>query len=168
MIETERLILRKMTYEDFPDLKKILSDIEVMYAWEHAFSDDEVTNWINNQIKRYEETGIGFLLAIEKITKQVVGQAGLIREKINGQEYWGIGYIFNKVHWGKGYATEAAKGCMDYAVNILHADQVICDIRPENTRSIAVAKRLGMEQSGEHIRNYNGKDMPHIIFVKRK
>ena len=41
VLETERLCLREMTREDYPDLCKILQDPEVMYAYEHVFSDEE-------------------------------------------------------------------------------------------------------------------------------
>ena len=54
IVETERLFARELTNEDFSELSGILQDIEVMYAWEHSFSDDEVKEWINNNIKRYK------------------------------------------------------------------------------------------------------------------
>ncbi|NLU51534.1 MAG: GNAT family N-acetyltransferase [Clostridiaceae bacterium] len=164
MIESKRLILRKIMRDDFELLAKMLKDIDVMYAWEHAFSDEEINNWIINQLKRYHEDGIGYLLAIDKNTNETVGQIGLLRQLINGEKCWGIGYILCKEHWGKGYATEGAKACLGYAFNVLDADKVICDIRPQNIASINVAKRLGMTKTGEHIKHYNGQDMLHEIY----
>ena len=46
ILATERLILREMTEEDLPALRSMLQDIEVMYAWEHAFSEEEVRQWL--------------------------------------------------------------------------------------------------------------------------
>ena len=164
MIESKRMILRKITHDDFNELAKMLKDTDVMYAWEHTFSDRQIASWIDNQIRRYSEDGIGYLLAIEKHTNQVVGQIGLLHQAINHEEYWGIGYILKKAHWGKGYATEGSRACINYAFDVLNADKVICDIRPQNTASIAVAKRIGMIRKGEFIKRYNGKDMVHNIF----
>ena len=57
MIETKRLILRKLTPSDYDDLCKILQDDEVMYAYEGAFSNTEVYEWLEKQLNRYEEDG---------------------------------------------------------------------------------------------------------------
>lgn len=151
MIESKRLFLRKITPDDFKELAKMLKDIDVMYAWGHTFADEQINDWIYNQMKRYDEDGIGFLLAIDKNLNQVVGQIGLLRLSIKEEEYWGIGYILLKELWGKGYATEGSKACLDYAFNVLNVEKVISDIRPHNLESIAVAKRLGMIKKGDHV-----------------
>ncbi len=78
ILETERLIIRKLSQNDFDDLAIMLKDVDVMYAWEHGFSDEEVQEWLNNNIKRYEETGMGYFAAINKETGKLVGQIGLV------------------------------------------------------------------------------------------
>ena len=57
ILETQRLTLREMTQDDYADLCKILQDKEVMYAYEHAFSDEEAQGWLDNQLRRYQEDG---------------------------------------------------------------------------------------------------------------
>lgn len=168
MIESKRLILRKITHKDFNELSKMLKDIEVMYAWEHTFSDEQITAWINNQMRRYNEDGIGYLLAVNKLTNQVVGQIGLLHQTIKHEKYWDIGYILKKDSWGKGYASEGAIACLNYAFKVLNTDKVICDIRPQNIASISVAKRIGMVRTGEFMKKYNGKDMVHVIYEINK
>lgn len=59
ILETDRLILRKMNTADLPDLKKILQDPEVMTAYEGPFSDQEVQDWLHRQLQRYSHDGIG-------------------------------------------------------------------------------------------------------------
>ena len=56
--ETERLVIKEVTYEDFDNLSVMLKDLEVMYAWEHSFSDEEVKEWIDNNIKSYSNHGL--------------------------------------------------------------------------------------------------------------
>lgn len=46
VIQTERLMLREITENDYEEIGSILQDIEIMYAWEKAFSDVEVRSWI--------------------------------------------------------------------------------------------------------------------------
>ena len=47
ILETERLFLREMTWEDYPAICEILQDEKTMYAYEHAFSDEEAKAWIS-------------------------------------------------------------------------------------------------------------------------
>lgn len=51
--ETERLAIRKLTHDDFETLIAIMGKPEVMYAWEHGFSEDDVRSWIERQLTRY-------------------------------------------------------------------------------------------------------------------
>ena len=52
VVESQRLGLRPMTEDDFDSLCVFLQDAEVMAAWEHAFSDDEVRAWIAENRRR--------------------------------------------------------------------------------------------------------------------
>lgn len=61
IIETERLLVRKLTNDDFDTLLTIMGKPEVMYAWEHGFSEDDVQDWIERQLVRYAKDGIGYL-----------------------------------------------------------------------------------------------------------
>ena len=55
-----------------------------------------------------------------------------------------IGYLFQRRYWHQGYAMEAAKGCKQYAFDVLHAEEVCSIIRDINTASQRVAVRNGM------------------------
>ena len=59
ILETERLLLRELTREDFPALCAILQDREVMYAYEGPFSDREVWDWLERQQDRDARLGCG-------------------------------------------------------------------------------------------------------------
>ena len=50
ILETPRLCLRKIQTDDYKAISSILQDIDVMYAWEYAFSDQEVIQWIDENI----------------------------------------------------------------------------------------------------------------------
>jgi RimJ/RimL family protein N-acetyltransferase len=139
-----------------------------MYAYEHAFSDEEVRTWYNKQIERYNECGYGLWAVIEKQNNEFVGQCGLTIQKINEKEYLEIGYLFKKKNWHKGYAAEAAIGCKKYAFEELKADKVYSIIRNNNIASQNVAKRVGMNIVAEIIKHYYNVDMPHYIYEIEK
>jgi len=164
ILETDRLYLREMDEGDFDDLCSILQDKEVMYAYEHAFSDEEVKNWLNNQLKYYKEFGFGLWASVLKETGEFIGQTGLTVQPYNDSKVLEIGYLFKKKFWHNGYAIEAAKACRDYAFNVLKKDEVYSIIRDNNVASINVAKRNGMVKVGEFIKHYCDMDVPHYLF----
>lgn len=164
ILETKRLILREMNNSDLSSLCIILQDKEVMYAYEHAFSDEEAKNWLDNQIKRYKEYGFGLWSVILKSSGEMIGQCGLTMQNIPEKQVLEIGYLFQKAYWHEGYAIEAAIGCKEYAFHVLNADEVYSIIRDNCIPSQNVAKRNGMIPYGEFTKHYYEIDMPHIIY----
>ena len=77
IIETKRLYLRKLQISDINALRDILQDKEVMYAYEHGFSDEEVMQWYEKQQYRYMQDGVGLLAVILKSEDKLIGQCGL-------------------------------------------------------------------------------------------
>lgn len=169
IMETERLIIRRITRKDIDALLGIKGKPEVMYAWEHGFTQKDVRKWINRQLSRYRKDGFGYFAVILKESGVLIGQAGLLKSTINGNEAVELGYIFDNKHWHNGYGTEAAYACLGYAFEQLGLKTVCCSIRPENEASIRVAEKLGMTLCGRHTVIYNEKEMPHLIYeIKRE
>ena len=165
LLETERLSLREMTQADYPSLCRILQDEQVMYAYEGAFSDAEVQEWLDRQISRYQERQFGLWAVILKETGELIGQCGLTMQSWKDQEVLEIGYLFQRAYWHQGYATEAARACREYAFEALHADEVCSIIRDTNTASQRVAIRNGMAVVDSWVKRYRGIDMPHDRYV---
>ena len=165
MVETERLGLREMTDGDFPALCRMLQDTQVMYAYEHAFPDEEAWEWLRRQQERYRRDGFGLWAVVEKETGVMVGQCGLSWQSLgDGRQVPEVGYLLERAAWHKGYATEAARACRDYAFEILGFEEVYSIIRDNNLPSQAVARRNGMTVRGSFVKHYYGMDMPHLIF----
>ena len=167
-LQTGRLTLRELEEGDAADLRGILQDAEVMYAWEAPFTDAEVEAWLAENLRRYQTDGFSFWAVERKDSGAFIGVCGPLVETINGVRHTGVAYIFAKAHWGNGYAAEAAAACVDYAFNELGADEVIAEIRPENIKSRRVAERLGMAVRSSFVKNYKGRAMPHLIYVLAK
>lgn len=164
IFETERLFTRELTGDDFQNLCRILQDSEVMYAYEHAFSDAEVSDWLKRQLMRYERDGFGLWAVILKETGRFVGQCGLTMQDWDGRQVPEIGYLFQRDYWHKGYAVESAKGCKKYAFEILKLPRVYSIIRDNNLPSQKVAQRNGMRICGKLVKHYYGMEMPHLVF----
>ena len=168
VLETERLYFREMNQLDFNSLCKILQDEDTMYAYEGAFSDKEVQEWLDRQISRYQKWNFGLWAVILKETDEMIGQCGLTMQPWKETEVLEIGYLFQRSYWHKGYATEAAKACKKYAFEVLNADEVCSIIRDTNIASQNVAIRNGMIATDTWIKHYRGVDMPHNCYVIQK
>lgn len=167
-LETERLIMREMTHADLPSLCEIMKDENTMYAYEGAFSDAEVQEWLERQILRYQKWNFGLWTVVLKETGKMIGQCGLTMQPWKDDEVLEIGYLFNRNYWHKGYATEAAAACKQYAFDVLKAEEVCSIIRDTNIQSQNVALRNGMTLTDKWTKHYRGVDMPHYRFVVKR
>ncbi|MDO4670360.1 MAG: GNAT family N-acetyltransferase [Aerococcus sp.] len=161
IIETKRLYLRQLEARDFSALCTILQDDETMTAYEGAFTKAEVSEWLDRQLVRYEEWGMGLWAVILKEEERLIGQCGLTWQPRQESEVLEIGYLFNRSYWHHGYATEAAIACKAYAFETLAAHEVCSIIRTTNFASQRVALRVGMTKSDQWVKHYKGIDMPH-------
>lgn len=168
ILETNRLLLREMTMRDKTEIAAILQDEQTMYAYEHAFSDQEVKDWIERQIMRYQQDGFGLWAVVLKETREVIGQCGITMQRIPGKEVPEIGYLLNRKWWHQGYAAEAAAACRTYAFKQLGVNEVYAIIRDNNIASRNVAINIGMEVCGKLVKHYYGMDMPHLLYRIQK
>ena len=164
ILETERLYLREMNQSDFEDLAEILQNSRVMYAYEHDFSDNDVQEWLDRQITRYEKYGFGLWAVILKNTDEMIGQAGLTMQPYKDTEVLEIGYLLKERFWHYGYASEAANGCKKYAFEQLNRDKVYSIIKSDNYASMKVAKSMGMKKEDEFMTQYYNGKMLHYLY----
>lgn len=145
VLETERLWLRRLTHDDLADLLAIWGDAETMRFYPNTLDEADMRAWIDRNLQRYAEHGHSLWAVLRKSDGVFVGDCGLIIQDVDGVAELEVGYQFNKQFWGHGYATEAARGCMDYAFNQLQRRRIISMIRPENLPSRRVAERNGLQ-----------------------
>jgi len=168
ILETERLYLRRLTHQDRDALCAIMQDDITMKAYERAFTDEEVDQWLERQLTRYEEDGFGLWAVVDKASEEVIGQCGLTMQPVGDERVVEIGYLFRRDRWHCGYATEAAVACRKYAFEVLGVDEVFSIIRDSNLASQAVARRNGMEVRSTFVKHYRGVDMLHLLFSVRR
>lgn len=143
--ETTRLRLEKLDLPDAPFILELLNQPE----WLRFIGDrgvhnlDDARGYIRNgPQKNYDKLGYG-LFKISLISSgEPLGMCGLLkRDYLDAPD---IGFAFLSEHTGKGYALEAAKATLDWARETLNIKEVLAITLPENERSIALLKKLGM------------------------
>ena len=145
-LETDRLILRPPTAEDFAGYCAFLGDSEATRFLSGVQSPAVVWRTMRTVVGAWALDGFHFFSVIEKNTGAWIGRVGPIYPyDWPGPE---VGWGLLPSYWGKGYAREAATAAMNFAFNDLDWERVIHVIAPENGRSIAVAKALGAYNTG--------------------
>lgn len=145
-IETPRLILRPTVAEDLDGFAAFSADPEAMRFLGGPVSRPMAWRGMATLAGCWQLNGYSMFSVIEKASGEWIGRIGPWRpEAWPGTEVgWGLLSRF----WGKGYATEAAAACMDYAVETLGWTDIIHTIDPDNLPSAAVARRLGSRNRG--------------------
>ena len=149
--ETERLIMRPITQDDFDNWFEILSDAETMKHYPAPYNAAGVQRWIDWTLNNYEKYGFGLLAVILKENGRFIGDCGITMQNINGQQLPEIGYHINKAYWRKGYASEAALKCMEYAFEELDFPAVYSYMSSTNAASYGVALKNGMRFIEEYV-----------------
>ena len=114
VIETERLILREMTEQDFDALFKVWGDPENMCHYSYVFDEDKVKLWISRNMENNRILGFGLWVVCLKDTGEAIGTCGLTMQIINRRIRPEIGYHLRLDQHGKGYAKEAAVAVRDW------------------------------------------------------
>jgi [ribosomal protein S5]-alanine N-acetyltransferase len=145
ILATERLWLREMMPSDVDDLLEIWADAEAMRWFPKILERAELLALMERNQTRYEQYGHGLWAVILQSEQRLIGDCGLVWWEIDGVDELELGYHFNRNYWGQGFATEAARACLEYAFNQLGRERVISLIRPENLPSRRVAERNGLQ-----------------------
>ena len=144
MIETKRLILRKMSEGDSEALLKIFSDPVAMRYFGVIFDRPRMDQWVKENLTHEEKHGFSLFSVVLKDNGEVIGDCGFETETIDNQTIVGIGFDFNSSYWGKGYATEAASAVLKQGFIEHEFESIYGWIDPENKPSQKVAEKIGM------------------------
>lgn len=163
IIETERLYLRELQIDDKKELMKVLSDPESMQYYPHPFSEEETKRWILWNIDNYKQYKHGLWAVILKEGDIFIGDCGITMQNIDGDTVPEIGFHIIREYCRKGYATEAALACKEYAFGVLHYPKVFSYTTIDNIPSQRVAGKIGMKL----YKCYEQDDIKHIVKVAK-
>jgi RimJ/RimL family protein N-acetyltransferase len=147
---------------DADALMGVLGDPVAMQYYPAPFDRAEVDGWIRRNRARYIDPGFGLWAMLLKDSGELIGDCGVYVRDLEGEVEFEIGWHVRRDLWGRGYATEAAQHCIEYAFSSLGAQRIIALVRPENLSSCRVAEKNGMVS--EKIIFWRGYD--HCIYVR--
>jgi RimJ/RimL family protein N-acetyltransferase len=148
LIETERLVLRRLVMTDLDEFVTLHADPEVV-RFVRALDRAQAEERLRVNEREWGERGHGLLAVLDRSSGRFLGRVGL-RCWPQFQETE-AGWLLRRDAWGHGYATEAARACTDWGFATLPLPYITAMIQRENARSLRVAKRLGFEAIREDV-----------------
>jgi len=146
-IETDRIGFSRWTADDFILARSLWGDSGVtrFICAGGKFSDQEIENRLSLEIANHINHGIQYWPIFSLANGAFLGCCGLRPHDLDkgGCE---LGFHLKQEHWGKGYATEAAKAVIDYALNTLKVKNLVAGHHPQNEGSRKVLLKLGFRR----------------------
>ena len=160
-VVTERLLLRPFQADDLEVFRPIWADPEVMefIGAGGAREGEAAERLLAALIDSRERHGFGLWAMVPHDVGRPVGWAGLMVPEFLPAVLPAVecGFGLGREWWGRGYATEAARAAIAHGFERLGLERIISIIYPDNTRSIAVADRLGMRHCGDETHPATGR-----------
>ena len=144
VLETERLVLRRLTLNDAPFIVELLNEPSFL----RFIGDRGVRNQqdarqylLKGPIASYQQFGFGLYLAFLKETGDAIGIAGLLkRDTLRDVD---LGFALLPAFWGFGYASEAARALLDHGRGSFGLKRIAAITSPDNVGSIKVLEKAG-------------------------
>ena len=146
VLETDRLILRRLAVEDAGFILELLNDPSFLrfIGDKQVRTLDDARNYIlSGPMASYERFGFGLFLTELKESSVPIGICGLLkRDTLDDVD---IGFAFLPEFCGKGYGFESAKSMMIHGRDIHGLKRIVAITSPENDASIALLEKLGLK-----------------------
>ena len=144
--ETARLYFRKTNSSYFDQWLNFFEDPSSIEHWVGQYEKPslECEKWFDRQAARYENDEGGMNALIEKQSGKLVGNCGLLVQTIDQKSELEVAYSLLPFYRNKGFATEAAKKCIDFAFKNNFAESLISIVSLTNAPSANVALKNGM------------------------
>jgi ribosomal-protein-alanine N-acetyltransferase len=154
LMETERLFLREIVPEDAEIAYQLNLDPEVIkYTSDGPFKCTEDARGFLRNYDHYKKYGFGRWAVISKQNQEFIGWCGLKYDK-DLNEY-DLGFRFFKKYWNQGYATEAAKFCLDLGFKHFKMPAIVARAREENKASVKVIENCGLKFHSSYVEEGN-------------
>lgn len=149
ILETERLILRKLTMNDLEDIYSYASNEEVSkyVTWETHRTLTDTTNFIEYVLNLYENKQVAPWAIEHKKHKTCIGTIDFVWWQ-PAHKSAELGYVISHKYWGMGIATEAAQKLITFGFENMELERIQARCFIENTRSERVMKKIGMTFEG--------------------
>ncbi len=145
-IKTQRLLIRRLTVDDLPVFAGMNADPEVMRHFPAPLTPVQSLASYERIATHHDRHGFSVYAVCLKDTREFLGFTGFMIPQFENHftPCVEIGWRFRKEFWHKGYATEAASACLQFARNGLTLREIVSFTSMYNSPSERVMQRIGM------------------------
>nr|WP_255534583.1 GNAT family N-acetyltransferase [Chryseolinea lacunae] len=137
------MLLREFSEADAVGMFALNNDpLVIQYTGDPPFASEEATRTFIQHYSNYKTAGYGRWTTLLKPSMAYIGWCGLSYNVATDET--DLGFRFSQRYWNQGFATEAAKACLDYGFNTLRLRKIIGRAMKENRASIRVLEKIGM------------------------
>ena len=151
ILETERLLMRRLVASDLDDLYALYRDSEIRrYFPEGTLTLEETREelaWFRNG--HPDDPELGLWATVHKPTGQFIGRCGLLPWTIDGVDEVEIAYLIAKPWQRQGLGAEAARALVRYGFEALGFERLIALVYPAHEASIRTAMKAGLRLEKE-------------------
>ena len=150
IFKSERLGFRNWTDSDLEEFAIINADEDVMEYFPKPLSKNETADFITRLKDHYDKNNYNYFATEILKTGELIGFIGLAYQdyKTKFTPATDIGWRLKPSAWGKGYATEGAKKCLEFAFKKIQLEKVISVFTEKNIKSENIMKKIGMVKIG--------------------
>ena len=159
---TNRLRFRKWTAADLPLAAALWGDARVTALIGGPFEEGRVQEILASQLAMDREAGVQYWPVFVASSGEFAGCCGL-RPRAAGQLE--LGFHFRPDHWGKGFATEAARAAIAFAFEEDKARELFAGHHPRNAASARTLRKLGFRRSGDELYPPTGLRHPSYVLT---
>jgi len=149
LFTSSRLGFRNWKDSDLDEMAKINTDKDVMEFFPSTQTREITCNFIDRMQKQFAENGYCYFAVDIIKTNEFIGFIGLSKQEYNAgfeTPFVDIGWRLSKSIWNKGYATEGAKKCLEYAFETLKLKNIYSIATSKNDKSIHIMEKIDMKK----------------------
>jgi RimJ/RimL family protein N-acetyltransferase len=146
LFTSDRLGFRTWTEHDIAPMAAINADVAVMQHFPSTQSKEETINFVERMQQQQSEHGYCYFALDELETGRLIGFTGLAYKDFETDftPCTDIGWRLASTAWNRGYATEAAKRCLQYGFQHMGLKEIVSMAPLANVKSITVMQKAGM------------------------
>ena len=160
---TPRLLLRRITLRDLPDIERMQSDPQTMATLGGVRDATASRHMLEDWVAHWDAHGFGLWSARDAASGNFAGRGGLKHTFVGGGPEVEVAYGFRPLFWGRGLATELAEASVRAGFSELGLSDLVCFTLTTNRASQRVMEKVGFrfEREVEHA------GLPHRLYRLR-
>lgn len=155
MVQTSRLVWRRIEDSDLPLMVRLFSDPAMMHFMCDPWSEEMIQETLQEWHDEWDGDSCWYGVMMNRSTHESIGIAGFSKDTLEGESGLEMAWFVLPEHQNLGYATEFTCAMLQFGFEVLRQERVVAETHPENPGSNRVLQKLGFEKLGIRHHQYD-------------